>query len=169
MNLASIKHLKNNLQILGYHCTGGEEADPNLEVILGKNEDGGFWNLSLLFNEMPLEAKENGVKAYFMQLFLIFPYDCEKESIADVSRLLLMFNKSLPFPGFGLSEVDQKIYYRHSLYCDNGVVPGTLTCSLVGLLTLYLDSLSPMIKSIAVGKHQIYEVLEDALKLAKAA
>jgi hypothetical protein len=165
MKLSSIQQLKNSLQKFGYHCVGGDEADPNLQIVLGKNEEEKFWNLLIQFNDMPLEPKPNGTKAHFMQFFLVFPYDYERESTAELARLLLMFNKSAPFPGFGLSEVDKKIYYKYSLNCERGAIPIALACSIVGMITLYIDSLSPMIKSVALYKRQVHEVMEDALRL----
>jgi hypothetical protein len=165
MNLASIKHLKKSLQTFGYHCEGGEEANHDLEVVLGK-EDEGVWQLLLTFSVLPLEVKEHGKHAQFLQMFLSFPFKCEKTCTADVARLLLMLNKSLPFPAFGLSEVEGVIYYRNSLYCEKGVVPVALVCSLIGVLALYVDSLSPMIKGVATGQRQLHEVLKDVLALA---
>lgn len=165
MNLTSIKNLKKSLQSFGYHCEGGEEGNPNLEVILSKDEHGGTWQLSVSSSTLPLEPQEHAKLAHFLHLYLIFPFKCEPASSADLARLLLMLNKSLPFPAFGLSEIDGLIYYKNSLYCEKGAVPVALTCSLIGNLALYVDSLSPMVQAVASGQRKLHEVLKDSLAL----
>jgi hypothetical protein len=166
MNTASLNILKELLMSKGYQCSGFDEQNQNLEVLIDTDSHQRIWKVILCPTSQLLgEEKETN----FLQIFLSFPYTFELSAIPDLSRLLLLLNKTLLFPAFGLSENEGIIYYRHTLYCENGMIPKTLTRTIIGVLSLYVDSLSPMIETVASGKQGLQEVLEDALKTNEAA
>ncbi|MBA3238358.1 MAG: YbjN domain-containing protein [Parachlamydiaceae bacterium] len=166
MNTASLNLLKELLVSKGYQCAGFDELNQNLEVIIDTDSHQRIWKV-ILCPTIQLLAEEK--ETNFLQIFLSFPYTFETKAIPDLSRLLLLLNKTLLFPAFGLSENEGIIYYRHTLYCENGVIPKALTRTIIGVLSLYIDSLSYMIEAVASGRQGVQEVLEDALKTDEAA
>lgn len=157
--MRQLQALKETLQQRGYECIGTD----TLEVILKKEASGRVWKALLHPTSQKLVYGTEQENAHFLQIFLSFPYECTAEHIHSVARLLLLLNKGLPFPAFGLSEVEGTIYYRHVLYCKNKALPTTLISSLLGMLLLYIDSLSPMIEQVASGKKGLQEVLKEVL------
>lgn len=160
-----LQALKELLEQKGYQCTGVDKTTPNLEVLLKVDDQKRSWKALLCPTSHKLAYGADKENAHFLQLFLQFPYSCQAKQVQSVARLLLLINKSLPFPAFGLSEVEGTIYYRHVLYCKNRAIPTTLVCSLLGMLLLYIDSLSPMIELVASDKKSLHDVLEDALSV----
>ncbi|MBS0655639.1 MAG: YbjN domain-containing protein [Verrucomicrobia bacterium] len=161
---AHLESLKEALQQKGYQCEMVDKAHPKLEVTLKGGGDTRIWKALLSPTSQKLGLRKESEKAHFLQLFLPFPYGCEAENVQNTARLLLLINKSLPFPAFGLSEVEGVIYYRHVLYCHHNTIPTMLVCTLLGALLLYVDSLSPMIELVSSGQKGLHEVLEEVLK-----
>lgn len=157
--------VKEELQKKGFQCIGPDETTPHLEVILRTDAAQRLWKVFLYATSQKLSYGEKEGKEAFLQLFLPFPFVSAPENVQSLARLLLLINKSFPFPAFGLSETDGVIYYRHLLYCKNKTIPEKLVCSIIETLLLYVDSLSPMIEMISSGEKQLYEALEEALKL----
>lgn len=169
INTTSKAMVKQALQDKRYRCTGFDEQNPNLEIDLGDDAAHRPWKLLLSPSAQELVEDDKTSKSGFINIFMEFPFLCKKEAAADVSRLLLLLNKGLPFPAFGFSEVEHIIYYRHMLYCNNGMIPIPIVTALVGLVALYVDSLAPSIELVASGTKSFVEVLEEMLAPAPGA
>jgi hypothetical protein len=163
----STNALKEALKAGGYQFSGFDSSNPNLEIDFGTDAQDRTWKLIVSPSEQKINATEGAPTAAFVNLFVEFPYSAELNSIPDLARLLLLLNKGLPFPAFGFSEIDGIIYFRHTLYCDKDEIPVPVATALIGFISLYIDSLSPMIESVASGKKRLHEALQDMIQSEK--
>jgi hypothetical protein len=97
-----------------------------------------------------------------LTLYLSFPFPYQNETFLDTARYLMVINKTIPFPGFGLSEPDHTLYYRYTLVTTSGQLDVGLIKSILGLAAYYYDSFAPNLEAIASGRHSFEETLKAA-------
>lgn len=112
-----------------------------------------------------IEKKLPESKAVFIHMSHILPFKVQDDALGEVARYLLFINKSLEYPGFGLSEVDRMIYYRHELQCTFHQVSQELLGGILGYIMLITDSYSSRIEKIATQEKTFYQTVSEDLKL----
>lgn len=97
----------------------------------------------------------------FMQILFAFPFNYIESALLPTARYILMLNKTMAFPGLGLSEPDHALYYKYTLTFPEGRVQMDLLKDFIGLVQFVYDTFAPKIESIANGS---ISSLEDLYK-----
>lgn len=148
----------------------GEIPTDFLTIDMGQDEKGRpqLIELFAVIKEIPEtegeHRKEKTQNPNFLDLQYLLPFRFPGESVNDIARYLLLINKTLKFIGFGMSEVDGLVYFRHNLYCQRSKVNVELLKGLLGYLLLIVDSFSPTIERLARREITLQEVIEQSLK-----
>lgn len=107
------------------------------------------------------------------------PYDeskissmAEKESqeatIADIARLLHLFNKELDLPGFGMDEMAGIVFYRLMLPTPKKKVEDEVLAAFLKTMEKVCQMFSVPIEAISSGKMPLNEVLTKAKEMEKS-
>lgn len=114
---------------------------------------------TFLNQEEPQENKLIGMTeksgANFLNLFVAFPFKFKEESVGELSRLLMHFNKTIELPGFGLDEINKMVFFRYSLPLTGVLFQKNLLIGIVGTCMLLVDSLSHQIECVANGESMV--------------
>jgi len=98
----------------------------------------------------------------FLSLLYFFPFQFKDEAVNDIARYILLINKTLEFSGFGLSEVDRLIFFRHDLWCNLGKVNRDLLKSFLGYVLLLADAFGPKFEQLASCEKSFFQIIEEA-------
>lgn len=140
-------------------------VEEELFVELPPDEEGREYTLRLSIQqkEMELRGETEGTsvkKESFLQLLVFFPFFVEEKSFPDLSRYLLLINKSLEFPGFGLTESDRLVYYRQVIFFPSSRVTETMLLDFIGMILMLIDSFGPNIAQIAQLEKSYSEIIK---------
>lgn len=168
---ASLAAIKEYLEAESISCSIETEEDEApvefLAIDMGEDEQGYQQTVQIFRTEKALiqaKGSETAPKpALFLHFRYIIPFRFEPEAVNDIARFLLLINKTLEFPGFGMSEVDQVIYYRHDLYCGFGQLNEDVLKGILGYLLFVVDSFTPKLQQLAARKISFKDVVEEAL------
>lgn len=147
----------------------GENPVEVLVLQFGQDEKGREQLIELFIEEKNLvgderkEIKSPPKKALFVHFRYVFPFEFQDESVNDLARFLLLINKTLEFPGFGISEIDRRIYYRHDLYSDSTRLREDLLKSLLGYILLIVDTFGPKLEQVASLQLTYKEIVDQSL------
>lgn len=108
--------------------------------------------------------KKMGTKATFIHLYMELPTHIQDEAVGDIARYILLINKALEFEGFGMSEVDRMIYFRHDLHCSQKQLSDEMLMGLIGYILLIVDTFLPHFERIASGEATFVETVEQVMK-----
>lgn len=90
----------------------GSQAE-QLAVQLEPEEQGGRTH------RLEMQFMPHGDDLYFLQLFVLLPWQPQASHAAELARVLLMINANLPLPGFGMQEDAGWLYFRCIVPCGN--------------------------------------------------
>lgn len=159
------------LKEYGYSCRWEEASEAiNFERIivdLGNDSKGRNRSLLVRLIDYPISANEKDAE-HAIQLFTAFPFSFKEASAAELSRLLMYYNNSLEFPGFGLYEISRHIYYRQMLIKPSGFINKRTFIAFIGALLLIIEAFSDTIEEVAEGK-SMKQALTDTLNMLKKA
>ncbi len=97
------------------------------------------------------EAPTPGHVTHYLQCVSVLGIAIKPACLGEVARLILAINKTLEWPGFGLSEKDLAIYLQvvHPCY---GALPGhDAVEDILAMMELYLDTFSGTLGQVAQG------------------
>lgn len=99
----------------------------------------------------------------FLHFFISLPIVLPKERLIDAGRLVLMINKVLPLPGFGLSEVDRIVFYQYTFLIKSHTVDSDLLLGILAMIVHLIDTNLPTFQEIANNKtfEQLIEESRD--------
>jgi hypothetical protein len=170
-NLQSIKEFLEKESITCSLEKSPEETSLDYLVLdMGEDEEGRPQLIELFAVEKEvrdfLEEKKqpSSIPSNFLHIRYFFPYEFKVEAVNDIARFLFLINKTLDFTGFGMSEVDRLIYYRHDLFCQNSKVNSQTLKGILGYLLLIVDSFGPTIEQLSSQEMTFAEIVEKALK-----
>ncbi len=130
----------------------GEIAVDRLVIDMGVDARGRPQRIELaaLMKLIPQQKKDAHIN--FLQIRYYFPFVCLPEKVSDVARYIARINQTLDFVGFGLSEFDRVIYYRHDLYCSHSKVDVKLLQGILGYILLCADSFADTFESLSTAQ-----------------
>jgi hypothetical protein len=108
--------------------------------------------------------KKKGTKATFIHLYMVLPIQIQDEAVGDIARYIMLINKALEFEGFGMSEVDRMIYFRHDLHCSQKQLSDEVLMGLIGYILLIVDTFSPHFERIASTETTFLETVQQVMK-----
>ena len=108
-----------------------------------------------LFIRIPEEGE-------LLQMVTFIPQNARPTTIADVSRLLHMFNRELDLPGFGLNEETGHIFFRCAIPCVDKKVDENVLEAFLSSSQVVCKSFSPAIDAIAEGAITFDALLKKA-------
>jgi hypothetical protein len=98
-----------------------------------------------------------------LQFQFVFPFPCQLKALPDVCSFVLFLNRLIELPGFELSEVERKLFYRYVLLANSADIDATLCVSLLGVIMMLLDLLTEPLEKIAGGVVSFNEMLTDMI------
>lgn len=103
-------------------------------------------------DEQVLSSQEHAKnKRLFLQIMIVLPFHFEDRAVSVLSRYLHVINKSLAFPGFGLSEPDRSVYYKYTFTFPEGDILKSFLLDIIGLEWLLHDTFVARIEAVASG------------------
>lgn len=148
----------------------GEEAIDYLLIDMGEDEKNRpqvvevFLVHKVMSETDNSKSEENRNLPNFLHIQYVLPFEFLEDSVNDIARFLLLINKTLEFSGFGMSEVDRMVYFRHDLYCDGSKVNSETLKALLGYVLLIVDIFSPTIETLGLRELTFEQVVEEALR-----
>ena len=116
-----------------------------LLVLLGDENEALTWRLEMML--LP-EVEE----PIILQFFALLPFEVNGASVADLARFILVLNGALILTGFGLSEANGWVFYRHLMPClDGRELDAELVLTTLWTINYQLDRFAPLLKGIAEG------------------
>ncbi|MDP1881219.1 MAG: YbjN domain-containing protein [Parachlamydiaceae bacterium] len=88
------------------------------------------------------------------------------EVIADLARLLHLFNKELDVPGFGLDEMAGIVFYRIMLPTPKKQIDSELLLAYIKTAEHVCQMFSPSIQAVSSGKMTLDQILEKAQQVS---
>lgn len=110
----------------------------------------------------PLSSEKASLES-FIHIYTLLEVPFNSNSVSDLSRLMNFINKSLEAPGFVLDEINSRVLYKTVFFKPNEKINENTFMCLLGLISLYIDTFTPLIERIAIGE-SLDEVLESELK-----
>jgi len=165
MNLDGLhlKSLGDSLNQAGYTTSivppSSEVPFEQLYIILEADSQGRPRAMQLQY--VPVEASAHG--DHLLQIVSTLPFQYNAGLAGDVARMILLVNKILELPGFGLSEADKACYYHYVHICPKGEINGPLLLDLLPTFIHYVDEFGPVIEDIASGNKTHQEAIEEML------
>lgn len=83
-----------------------------------------------------------------MQMLAFFPVSLQKESVADTARLLLLFNKELDIPGFGMDEEGGVVFFRCMINLPGKKIDPALFHQYLNTISTACKAFSPAVEAI---------------------
>ena len=110
---------------------------------------------------IPVRASNDG--DHLLQFVSSLPFELNASVAGDTARMVLLVNKVIELPGFGMSEIDTSIYYQHVHVCRKGHFEDETVGQLLSSILHYVDEFAPVVEEIAVGAKSFGAVV-DAMK-----
>lgn len=120
--------------------------------------------LNIRLFDQAAESPPDGApkKLYFLNFFVTYPFGVHQPAFPDISRLILLLNKILPLPGFGLSEMDRVVFYHYTQLSTNGKVDPDFILSMIALIIHYVNVHAKTFEAVASREKTFTQVLEEA-------
>lgn len=113
-------------------------------------------------NDDSLGIKDKEAEYHLIRFFMPMPFQIKEETIGEVSRLLLFLNNSLELPGLELFEPYKSINYRYVLLSKGSTLDKRIVLSIVGMVMMFVETLSGTLEEVGSGKLTFKEVIEWA-------
>lgn len=139
-----------------------------LFISLGADDKERPWILNLRLFEQGFEgdvstlAEGTPTRMLFLNFLVTFPFSVVESAFGDISRLILMLNKILPVPGFGLSEPDHVVYYQYTLVSVDGKLDTDGFLTLIGLIVHYMQTHQQTLEEVATLEKSLQTVLIES-------
>lgn len=98
----------------------------------------------------------------FLQLLAFIPCELKKQYVADLARFLLMLNKEIDLPGFGMDEVAGAVFYRLMIPVHKKEIPADLLKQLVNTIENVCKMFATPIQAVAYGSTTLDQILKKA-------
>lgn len=117
-----------------------------------------LWPFSKTLTEKVIKKEED----LFIQIFIPFPFPYVDAALLATARYILMVNKVVAFPGFGLSEPDHALYYKYTLCFPRGRINVPAIIDFLGAASFLFDAHAPLIEAIASGHKSFEEIVKQS-------
>ncbi len=98
---------------------------------------------------------------YHLQLMVQLPYAVNEECIGELSRLLLLINKSSDIPGLEFSEVDRALFWRNVMIVDGSSIDPYVLITLIGTVLMIVNVFGPFIEAVAAGEKSLQGTVQE--------
>lgn len=102
--------------------------------------------------------------AKLIQTIAFLPFEFKEEHVNETARLLLLFNKELSHPGFGIDEDNHVIFFRCLIPAVNGKLSETLLKTALEATKNALQIFTGSIFAIGTGQITYKDLMEKAQK-----
>lgn len=100
-----------------------------------------------------------------LQLLAFMPITSDAKTVADLGRLLHLFNKEIDIPGFGMDESSNVIFYRIVLPAMDGKISGDIVAGYLNSLKVITETFYPVIAAVVTGAVTYADVVKKANEL----
>lgn len=171
----TLANLKKTLEHHGFSISDIPRNDklPYDTLFVGLGDD--FKGRPLILNIRLFEQAYEGdgtsladgtpTKMYFLNFLVTLPFIIFDPAYPDLSRLILMLNKVLPVPGFGMSEMDKMVYYQYTYPSINGKIDSDLILTFLALIIHYVNLHGPTFEDVGTRVKSLKTVLEESAKV----
>ena len=102
-----------------------------------------------------------------VQLLAFMPISLNPKSVADLSRLLHLFNKEIDIPGFGMDEASKVCFYRVVLPGTEGKISGEVVAGYINSIRVITETFFPVIAAVVTQTATFEDVVKKANEAAK--
>lgn len=97
-----------------------------------------------------------------LQLLAFMPISLENKTVADVGRLLHLFNKEIDIPGFGMDEAAKVIFYRIVLPSIDKKISGEIVSGYLNSIKVITETFYPVIAAVVMGAATYSDIVKKA-------
>lgn len=106
------------------------------------------------------DLEKSSPKRYVIHVFMALPFMVKDQFVGDISRLILLLNKTMRLPGFGFSEVDRMIFFSNKLMITEEL-DELMLMSLVGNVITYVDAFEEPLEVVADGRMSFSDIIKS--------
>lgn len=146
---------------LEYHSLLPFFKKQGLEAEIQKETNQIYALLKIENKEFPLFSRifeQSGL----LQLLVFLPCTIPSKQVADIGRLLHMFNKELDVPGFGMDETVGVAFFRCMVAFHKDEIPEAILDSYMATFKTVCHSFSPAVEALAAGVITFEELVKKA-------
>lgn len=96
--------------------------------------------------------KKNQKSYHFLHFLTFFPFQVEKDTLAETCRFIALINRGLPILGLYFSEPDRLVFFRHTLFCSDQKIDQKIILTLINSAAMILDQYSDPLEEVTVNK-----------------
>lgn len=116
-----------------------------------------------LKQEIPVDAAHLARVQFQVKL----PFKVANKASKEVAGLLCYLNRQMELPGWELSEVDDRIFYRHVLLTTHEEINKPLLVAITGMIMFILRIYSELVEGVAIGNMTFNNVLEKIIEASQ--
>jgi len=161
MDNLRLKSVADNLNGAGYPASliSPSDAAPFEQLYVTLDPDGKGRPRAIQLQYIPVRASNDG--DHLLQFVSSLPFPLIGKVAGDTARMILLVNKVIELPGFGMSEIDESLYYQHVHLCRKGYFEDATVGQLLSTILHYVDEYAPVVEEIAVGEKSFGVVVEE--------
>lgn len=154
MNVPDLARAAEPLEEEGFEnrLVPANETVPHQQLFVALDAEG--WNSGLQLELVFVPDLED---LTVLQFFVLLPIDISRAPVAALARFILMVNRYLPVAGFGLSEQDQWLYFRHLMPCPNRELDPATIVNTVWMIEYLISRFSHPIRALVDGSMNLDE------------
>ncbi len=119
-------------------------------------------NIRIFEQEAPKADGDGADKFVFLNYLITYPFGVHQPAFPDIARLILMLNKILPVPGFGLSEMDRMVFYHYTQFTVNGKIDPDAILAQIAMIVHYVNLHTKAFEALATREKTLEQVLAEA-------
>lgn len=146
---------------------------PFLAIHLGQDQEGRERILTIksqeqLMGQQMVPHQSKGSKPIIhLDFVLEYPFKFKPETTKDLASLLHFINHESAVTGYGMDEVELRIYYRYHMFSLEEGVDRKALVSIVGLILFFYDLYGKTIEQVATGSITFNDLIAQVILLSK--
>ena len=156
-----LKSVAENLNGAGYPASliSPSDVTPFEQLYVTLDADAKGRPRAIQLQYIPVRASNDG--DHLLQFVSSLPFQLNASVAGDTARMVLLVNKVIELPGFGMSEIDGSLYYQHVHVCRKGYFEDETVGQLLSSILHYVDDFAPVVEEIAVGAKSFGAVVDE--------
>jgi hypothetical protein len=102
----------------------------------------------------------------FLQFFVPLPLQIQAEQLLDLIRFITLSNNALPMVGFGCTEAQGLVFFRHLMVIVNGKVDSEAVVETIRTIEYIIETFGKALDDLALGKRSYNQILTDDIRWA---
>ena len=107
-------------------------------------------------------TEPEGDEQPLLQFFVLLPFSATEDTFHETMRIIMRLNMNIPLMGFGISDENGMIFFRHVTVIPDEGLPQQWYSECLFLIGFSVDEFSPMIEQVASGEKTFEQIIEEA-------